>query len=421
MSFLTGLFDAGKGSGYQAQGATMGQANQAYNQAEQGLGQQQQFVNALAGQNGLQNQSNVYAQQQALANQLGGMAQGTGPNPAQSQLAQATGANTANQAALMAGQRGASANPALIARQAAMQGAQNQQNAAGQAATLGAQQQLGAIGALQNQQQGLGNLATQQVGQQAQGLQNLNQLTQTEQNQLLGSIGNQNAANSSIAAQNAKSQNQLGGGLMSGLSSALTLLNQGGQVGYADGGQVKDSGPQSAFGKMMKAGVAGMQAPMAAQDNSVTAEGQAIGQNLVKGAQALGTGISNLLGGGSTPALPEGMPSSQDWANAMGAPSAKMAKGGKVPVLLSPGEKTLSNNEAKKVADGKASVHKVGQKVPGKAKVKGDSEVNDTVPKKMNAGDMVIPKSVMESPNAEGHAARFVQAHMSSLSKKKAK
>src|ERR1043165_2497619 len=128
------------GSNYSAVAPDPAQINTAYSQTQAGIKQQQDFLNALNGQNGLANQSNVFGQQQALANQLQNLGNGVGPNPALAQLAQATGQNVAQQSALMASQRGASANPALLARLAAQQGAGIQQNAVGQAATLQAQQ-----------------------------------------------------------------------------------------------------------------------------------------------------------------------------------------------------------------------------------------------------------------------------------------
>jgi hypothetical protein len=108
------------------------------------------------------------AAQQQLLGQLGQQAQGMGPSAAQRGLAEATGQNVAQTAALMASKRGAGANAGLVGRQAAMQGANIQQQAAGQAATLRAQEQLAA-------QQQLGGMAGQQLGQiagaQAAGLQ----------------------------------------------------------------------------------------------------------------------------------------------------------------------------------------------------------------------------------------------------------
>jgi hypothetical protein len=161
---------------------------------------QQDFLNALKAQGGVSNQANVFGQQQALAKQLGLMAQGKGPSVAQAQLNQTTGQNVANQAALMAGMRGAGANPALMARQIAQQGAATQQQAAGQGAALRAQEQLAAINALQQQQGMLGNLATQQVGQQQQATSGMTAAQQAQQQMLQNMIANQNSA---ISGQNA--------------------------------------------------------------------------------------------------------------------------------------------------------------------------------------------------------------------------
>ena len=51
-----------------------------------------------------------------------------------------------------------------------------------------------------------------------------------------------------------------------------------------------------------------------------------------------------------------------------------------------------------------------GGPVPGKAKVRGDSPQNDTVSVKVSPGDGVIPRSIMQSPNAPALAAQFVAA-----------
>lgn len=182
-----------------------GSQSQLANQAQQGAGattaQQQAFVNALAGQNGIGNQSQVY-------NQLQGVANGTGPNPALEQLRLQTGQNVAQQAALMGSQRGVGSNPGLLARQAAMQGANIQQNGVGQAAALQAQQQLNALGAL-------GNLATQQVNQQGNALNSLSQ-------QQLGLAQS--------AGQTAKQNVQNAGGLLGGLGQVIASFADGGQV-----------------------------------------------------------------------------------------------------------------------------------------------------------------------------------------------
>jgi hypothetical protein len=180
----------GAGMNYQASNAnllrpsTVAQADQLYGQSQDALKQQQAFLQAVQAQGGLQNQSNVF-------NQLQGVANGTGPNPAQAMLDQATGTNVANQAALMAGQRGGSANAGLLARQAGMQGSNIQQQAAGQGATMQAQQAMSALGQM-------GNMANNQAAMQAAATNSLNNSTQGLQSQVLGGIQGQNAADAGM-------------------------------------------------------------------------------------------------------------------------------------------------------------------------------------------------------------------------------
>ncbi len=76
-----------------------------------------------------------------------------------------------------------------------------------------------------------------------------------------------------------------------------------------------------------------------------------------------------------------------------GAPA--MARGGKVPIVVSPGEKILSPAESSRVAQGdKGPLSK--KDIPGKAKVDGDSLENDNVPVKAEAGSTVIPRTANE-------------------------
>ena len=199
---LLGL--GGQGSNWQAQGITPEQLNAAIGTTGGAINQQQALANALAGQ-GMQGMGSQSALTQALLQQM----QGGGPNPAQAALANATGANVANQAALMAGQRGASANAGLMARQAAQQGAGIQQQAAGQGALMQAQQQLAAQNALQN-------LAQTQIGQQAGAVGNLGNMALQNQGQQMGMMGSQNAANQAMQQASMKQ----GGGLLGGLINA---------------------------------------------------------------------------------------------------------------------------------------------------------------------------------------------------------
>lgn len=194
----------------------------------------------------------------ALSPMLMQQAQGQGPNPAQNMLNQATGANVSNTAALMAGQRGASANPGLIARQAGMAGAQMQQQAAGQAATLGAQQQLAA-------QHQLKQVAAQQIAAQ-----------QVANQQNIGMQSNINQSNASLAGGIQQARAGQLGGVQQGMGAMQAVQGQGtGQSPgnesdstysknlqpvaggiYADGGMV---GPRSLVGlhlaKMASGGI----------------------------------------------------------------------------------------------------------------------------------------------------------------------
>lgn len=380
------------------------QLNQSFQQNQAALGQQTSLLGALQGQNGLANQSSVY-------NQMQGVANGTGPNPAQAQLAQATGANTANQAALMAGQRGSSQNAGLIARQAAMQGGANQQNAAGQAATLQAQQSLGALG----QMGGMANtMASNQIGQT-----NANAASaQAEQSSLLNANNAQNNQRSGLINATAGQQASFGGGMANGIGSAMgssagaqggrvenmPKMAGGGMLGkiggmfssmMAEGGDVEQSAfqGQSKFGQYLH-GVQDGGAPQAAQI-----------PDLSKAGQSLGKGIKNQMGSTSDNSAAD--------ANSADMEPA-MAKGGKVPVLLSPGEKKLTPEQAKAAAAGKIDPMKAGKTIPGKPKVGGakNDYANDTYKSEEEPGTLILPRSVTKAKNPHWAAMRFVHAHM---------
>lgn len=242
-------------NGYQAQLAPTTQSDYTgliNNAANNSLSGYNQYQNTLNGQNTLAQE--MQRQAGVLQNQQNGQ----GPSPAQMQLNQATGQNVANQAALMASQRGASANPGAIGRNAAEQGAAIQQNAVGQGATLGAQQQIAAQQLLAQNQAAQANL----YGQQG----NLITGEQSAANNLFGSAaGAQNTQNSNLiqnynmmqglnqntASQNAAATNSTLGGLLGGGGSAMSMLSRGGKVAaphhyFADGGMSEgDSAPVS--------------------------------------------------------------------------------------------------------------------------------------------------------------------------------
>lgn len=452
---------------FAAQGAPImetikeGNLKSGWDQSQDAIAKQVQFLNALQAQNGIQNQSDVY-------NRLQGIANGTGPNPAQAALNQATSANIANQAALMAGQRGAAMNPGLIARQAAMQGGALQQQAAGQGATLQAQQAMNAI----NQ---MGGIAGQQVGQQQQaiqgyntGAQNLYNIAQNAaaamNNARVGMTSNQNQANAGIAGVAAKGQQDLLGKVTGAAGSAATGgAAHGGLIQkYAGGGQVSDylspalvqSAPIQTAAPMSNVGqYAASNGNLQGFSTSGDFGNVEAGAGLGQGASQLGSAIgsrarsafsaspsSTQMAGGPMDA---GMPASQAVMVAHGGAIQKFADGGQynTPTTNLQSFDTSGSIASAAPAPGKGpdlmalamkfgpmlfgappmahggnvpvvGEHLAAQKetVPGQAKVKGDSEVNDVVDAKLSPGEVVIPRSVMNSKDPVKKSAEFVAA-----------
>jgi len=381
---------------------TQGDFNEAHGKTQQGLTQQQQFLEALQAQNGIQNQSNVY-------NQLAGIAAGTGPNPAQAALNQATAQNAANQAAMMAGQRGAGSNVGLIARQAAMQGGNLQQQAAQQAAVLQAQQSLGAIGQM-------GNIAGQQVGQQGSALTNYNQFAQNQQAQMLNAIDsanqsriNQGQVNAGVAAGNTAQKAAVQGQILGAAGKGMAMAHGGPVKKYADGGSI--AGPQSLIGQYFQSNIPSLQVNAPPRQMINSGGPQDVSGSMQSGqaaGDAAGKGISALMKSMGSEDAPMQMSGSPDLSSAM----TMAAHGGRVPALVSPGERYLPPEEVNKIANGKKSPLKAGEKIKGKPAVGGarDSYKNDTVSKDLEEGGIVLPRSVTQHKNAPKKAAEFVAA-----------
>ncbi len=452
---------------------TSAQALDQYNNAQNALQQQNAFLQATQAQNGLTNQSNVF-------NQMQGVANGTGPNPAQAQLAQATGANVANQAALMAGQRGSNANVGLLARQAAQQGANTQQQAAGQAATLQAQQSLGAL-------QQLGGIAGQQVAQQQGATQQNTQATQNEQQNILNAIGQQNASkvgsqssfnqtNAGLAGQQMQGQQGLIGGAANALGS---IFAEGGKIPYMASGGAYDTAFQPMSDDQWNQTAASPNTPNTIPAQNIPSNKSSNKQQsgaapttapdfgnpganaLYKGISSFGHFLANKFSNSSTPKANApnspyagsgfsdeqigteqarqaaqqagGLPAedSTDQTYGRSNPSEQMsgpdasdnsqmnaAKGGKVPAMVSPGEQYLPPKDVKKVAkDGKSPLS-VGERIPGKPKFKGNNYANDIVPKTLESGGIVIPNSVMQAKDPHTEAIKFVHATIAKNRKK---
>jgi hypothetical protein len=291
--------------------------------------------NSLSGYGQVQgNVANQNALAQAMLAQTGTLqneAQGGGPNPAQAMLNNSTGANVANQAALAASQRGANANAGLTARNAAVAGAGIQENAAGQAAALQAQQQLAAQQQLMQQQQATAGTYNQ-IGNELTGEQGVNN------NLFTGAAGAQNTQNTGLITNYNDAQN----------------INAG-----------------------------------------VSAQNTAADQKTTGGIMNMGT---SLIGG-------------------------LLAKGGEIPdpktAKTPPGERLSNAFYPQHLKDVSAIYHaeggwagpmnmQVGGGVPGKAKAPGNDYKNDTVAAMLSPGEVVIPRSVMQSADPVQGAADFV-------------
>lgn len=313
-------------------------------------------------------QDDVFQQQQNLANTLLAQSQGQGPNPALAMLNNQTGQNVQQQGALMASQRGASANPALIARQAAMQGAMAQQQGVGQAAALQAQQQLAAQGALQNQQNAMAGGALQGEGIQQ------------------GAIAAQNSANlaaqginAQIASQNQATNAGILGGLLGGAGAAL------GGIKWNSGGEV----PHYALGGMA------MDPIMGIQNYTQTAmPALSMGSSPLAGALTqAGKNFAEARKKGQAEA-PAG-PSVYDFSSTQNAPLERGLYGAG-PLMMESG----------------------GGHVPGTPEYSGDNEKNDVVPALLSPGEIVLPNSVTQAPDMEAKALEFLK-HVKSSRKTK--
>ena len=408
------------------------------------LASQQALINALGQQNNFANQSNVYGglnnytqlataagasgidkqqaaaaalgdvygQQQGTAKQLQGIADGTGPNPAMAALNQRTGENVANQAALMAGQRGAGANVGMMARQAAQQGGNTQQQAVGQGATMQAQQSLNALGQIGGQQSAmgatqtaLGNLGTTQVGAGQTALGALasqantmaaDEIAATQGNvtgnvahagQVLGAKssainagvaarGSVTAADSALAVQGLKNKGDLAGGAMNGLGAGIATLAKAAPVAAV----AAEAAPEAAeAAPLAAAALAGggevdaqLPTPAASPDNGMSSWGEF---------------MKNLSYSPSSPdsALKQG--ASKGVQGLIGALSmAAMAQGG----LAAQGGGVSAGSPAQA------------------ATVQGNSYSNDKIPAVLSEGEVVIPRSIMLGKDPVRGAADFV-------------
>ena len=396
-------------------GVNNGQLATAYQGTQGGLNNQQQLLQALQAQNGIGNQNNVFNQQQALANQYGNIANGQGPNPAQAMLAQQTGNNIAATNALMAGKRGASANPALMAALAANQGAATQQQAVGQGATMQANQSLGALGQQGAQLANMGQTSGQQVQNQiaATGAGTEAQLAQQQQllaanqaanNANVSMQSNINNANAGLAESTMPLQQGVLGGAIGGLGaglvpggslgSALGAAGKGisaagatgGIVGYADGGAVQQP----------------MQQPIIMMPPTHQ-RGTTMGSSLLDYMHGIAP-VSAYAEGGLADNMDQRVNQRMQERQQMQMPQPVPSRGPVDPGILLP-DKRLNGVTHPKVINASN-----GALVNGTAPVPGNSYENDKVEALLSPGELVVDRETMADGGKAGEAARFLAA-----------
>lgn len=177
-------------------------------------GQQRALAEAIM--RSQQNLQSIYGNQSNLGTMMMNQAQGGGPNPAQVMLNNATNKNISQNAGQIANVKGI--NPALAARMQIQNAGMMNQQAAGQGALMGAQQQLNAQNSLASL---YGNMGQQQIGG-------------------IGAYGGvlnpAQQINASVAQGNQQANQQLTGSLLSAGSSAMMPMAKGGVVPHLNNG-----------------------------------------------------------------------------------------------------------------------------------------------------------------------------------------
>src|SRR5579872_3468590 len=358
-----------------------------------------------------QDNSGMAAQKQALQ-QLGGIVQNGGSTPI-NQANLLNNINTTNQAMQAARQgiqenaqeRGvAGGGQEFLSQLLNEQGnAQNANTGAVNAAANNAQLALQAL----SQQ---GNLGTALQGQSQQSAQAQAEAAKqiAEYNSQLQSAANQyNTQNANQAQQLNLANAQAISGANTGLANQTTEYNA--------------KVPQSIYEDQLQKAQAeaqqyGNQATLAEKqaENQNAFTGNLIGAGATLGGDYL---MGNAIGGGKAQSsgamgsqIPGGAtnPSVYPGYDQNALNNQPFAKGGEVKGYSMGGQCYAQGGE---VHDHEICM-KMGGTVPGKPKVPGaiDTTKNDTIPARLSPHEIVLPRSVTQSPNPVGNAAKFVSA-----------
>lgn len=337
----------------------------------------------------IQRDNNRFAERQ-MVNTINGK----GPNLAQDQLNAATNQNIEQANAILAGQKGV--NPALAAKLSAQNAANANQLAAGQSAMLRDQQIMGATQGLSQASLGAANNA--QAG-----------------------IDSQNSADAKVQAGNQASQQGFLGGLGSAImptvngllkpaaAAAAPIMSAGGPalsplLLAAEGGEVPQM-PITSFtapAQPMRSKASQYLSSDQSMQMGMFAEGGNVSPDQWQSPET----SKKFEAGFKKNPLDDAMSTIK---NALGAAAdkKKMARGGRVPALVSPGEVYIPPSKVQAAAQA-SDPRQVGDRIPGKAKVKGNSFKNDTVPATLEEGGIVLPRSVMEHKDPAKKAHEFV-------------
>lgn len=401
----------------------------------------------------------VFNNQQAFVNQLQQQAAGQGPSAAQEMYKQAAAQQAGQANALAASQQG-NINAGLATRNAQMMGAQANQQAAGNAAVMRNQEQLQAQGML-------GQNLAQQVSQRTASDQinaGIEQKNAEAANNMFstvfgGLMKGASAAGAAVLSDERAKENIHAGdkdikSFLDALQAKSYTYKDASQPGASPGAHTSVMAQdleKSSVGKQMVMETPqgkmvdyakGLPAILAAQaqlnkrlealekPKKMAEGGQAEEKNpLLEGMSAMGDAISSGQGIG------EGVASLGNIGAAMYkrfAPQEPvvMQNPNQAPiitdtVIAKPMGQSFAAQEIARMAQGgmttKQIVAKHGAVVPGQAKAKGDSEKNDTVKALLSPGEIVIPRSIVQSKDAPAKAAAFVEAVLRGKSGKQAK
>lgn len=230
----------------------------------------------------------------------------------------------------------------------------------------------------------------------------LKQATDRNNQQAAGMLASQRGLNPALAArliaQNQASNNQTAAG-QSGLMRAQQQLASEGQLANVYG---QAAGETLGTGTLANQNLTVNQNALQNQNSDVI--------NANNAANSVNAGVSNQnaqINGNLIGGVLQGAGSAA--AAALGAKGGKV-HGGKVPAILSPGERYLNAKEAAKVKETGENPMKHGKVIPGKANVPGDSLENDVVPAHLEPGGVVLPRSVTQSQDNASKAKEFMSA-----------